>query len=270
VSVGVGSKPRALVTGASRGIGRAVAEALVSEGYEVIGTCRNPRRLPAEGRLAGVRWLALDLANERSVARLAARVGAVDVLVNNAGMGQIGPAEEAGSRELRRVLEVDFFGPVRLAQLLTPAMRERRSGAIISIGSVRSEVPMPFFSAYSAAKAALRSWSDALRMELAPFGVRVTLLAPFDVRTSLPLAQAARDGSPYAKRLAFALENRGRQLATGADPRIVARAVVRLLRERRPPGFRTVGKRTGLTAVLLRHAPRRLVERIVRRTYDRG
>ncbi len=266
-AAGSDDKPRALVTGASRGIGRAIAEALVAAGYEVVGTSRNPRKADP---IPGVSWLPLDVASPRSVEGLGRKLGRVDVLVNNAGMGMVGPAEEATDRQFRRMLETNFFGPVRLAQLVASGMRERGSGAIVNIGSMRSEVSTPFFSAYSSAKAALRSWTGALRMELEPFGVRVTLLAPFDVRTTLPLEVVMREGSPYAARIAYARENRDRGISSGVEPKAVANAVVRILLARRAPGFATVGKRAGLMTFLLRHMPRGFIDSVVRRTYDRA
>ncbi|HSV92452.1 MAG TPA: SDR family NAD(P)-dependent oxidoreductase, partial [Desulfobacterales bacterium] len=145
---------RALVTGASRGIGKAIAAALVAEGCDVVGTCRDPRRLAAADRIEDVTYLPLDLVDPRSVERLVKKVGAVDVLVNNAGEGQVGPAEEARLENVRALFEAHFFGPVRLVQAFVPGMRTRGAGVVISISSMRAEIATPFSGVYAAAKAA--------------------------------------------------------------------------------------------------------------------
>lgn len=262
-------RPRALVTGASRGIGRAIAAALLAEGYDVVGTCRNPRALPQADRLAGVSYLPLDLASERSIERLVLRIGQTDVLVNNAGMSQIGPAEEAESAALRRLYDVNFFGPVRLTQLLALGMRERQSGAIVTIGSLRSEVPSPFCSAYASAKAAIRSFSDALRLELAPYGVRVYLVAPSHVRTTFPIERVMRERSPYAERMEYAGKRRDKDIADGTDPALIGKAVAAILRKRPRGGFYAVGNGGPILAFLLRHVPRRVVDFAARRLFDK-
>src|SRR5271169_2212457 len=118
-------KGTALVTGASRGIGRAIASALASDGWEVIGTCRYPKRLSPEDRVPGVRYLPLDFARKASVEALLRKVRTVDVLVNNAGSGSIGPVEEAPIDSVRGLFEDNFFGAVRITQALLPRMRTR-------------------------------------------------------------------------------------------------------------------------------------------------
>ncbi len=158
---------KALVTGASRGIGRAIAAALVGEGWEVTGTCRSPRGLAARDRVKGVRYLPLDLGKEKTIQSLVQAVGDVDLLVNNAGESPIGPAEEIPMGKMREHFQVNLFGPAALMQAFLPGMRERRSGMILFIGSIRSEAPSPFSSLYSASKAAVRSFTECLRIELA-------------------------------------------------------------------------------------------------------
>lgn len=259
---------RALVTGASRGIGKAVAAALAAEGWDVIGTCRDPRRLAAADRVAGVTYLPLDLADPRSVERLAARVGSVDVLVNNAGEGQVGPAEEARLDEVRALFEAHFFGPVRLLQAFVPGMRQRGTGAVVSIGSMRAEIATPFSGAYAAAKAALRSFTDSLRLEVARYGVKAAVVSPFHVKTGLPQVPVMEPGSPYAARVQQARENRDRDIARGSDAAAIAALVLRIVNERRPRGWYTAGRHARLLAFLVRHLPRRVAEAVASRKYD--
>jgi short-subunit dehydrogenase len=247
----------ALVTGASRGIGRAVSEALAARGWDVIGTCRAPGALRQEDRLDGVRYLPLDLANEKSIEALLAEVGSVDLLVNNAGESPIGPAEELPGEKLRGHFQVNFFGPVRLTQGLLPAMREKKSGTVIFIGSIRSEVATPFSSIYSASKAATRSFGESLRMEVRDHGVRVAVVAPWHVRTTLQQEMLARPGSPYRDALARVKKNRDESIAAAPGPEKVAAVIIGLVESANPAPFTVVGK--PLLTFLLRHLPRRLV-----------
>lgn len=258
----------ALVTGASRGIGKAIAEALADRGYRVTGTCRNPERLLPAERATGIAYAPLDLTDPRSVDRLVRTVGEVDVLVNNAGESLVGPAEEARGEDLRALFEAHFFGPVRLVQAFLPGMRCRGEGAIVNIGSMRSEIATPFSGAYAAAKAALSSFTGSLRLEVARFGVKVVMVSPFHVRTGLPQRQLMRSGSPYAPRVRRAQRSRDRDIARGVEPAAVADLVARVLEHRRSRGWYTVGRHARLLAFLIRHLPRRLAEAVACRKYD--
>ena len=259
---------RALVTGASRGIGKAIAAALVAEGCDVVGTCRDPRRLAANDRIDGVTYLPLDFNDPRSIDRLVAKVGAVDVLVNNAGEGQVGPAEEVRLEDVRAMFEAHFFGPVRLIQAFVPGMRARGTGVVISLGSMRAEIATPFSGVYAAAKAAIKSFSDSLRLEVARFGVKVAVVSPFHVRTGLPQVPVMQPRSPYAARVQQARDNRDRDIAHGAGPDEIAALVVRIVKTRHPRGWYTAGRSSGLLSFLIRHLPRRLAESIASRKYD--
>jgi short-subunit dehydrogenase len=204
-----------------------------------------------------VRYLALDLSSEKSIDTLLSEVGAVDLLVNNAGESPIGPVEEIPGEKLREHFQVNFFGPARLTQGLLAAMRERKSGTIIFIGSIRSEVATPFSSLYSASKAATRSFAESLRMEVLGYGVRVAVVAPWHIRTSLPQEMMMRPGSPYGSILARVKKNRDESIDGAPGPDTVARKIVALVESERPAAFTVVGK--PLLTFLMRHLPRRLV-----------
>ncbi|HVP18841.1 MAG TPA: SDR family oxidoreductase [Spirochaetia bacterium] len=253
------SSGRALVTGASRGIGRAVAEALAAEGWDVLGTCRSPRRLPAAERVPGVTYLPLDLKSERGIEAFVRAAGDVDLLVNNAGESPVGPAEEIPIRKIREHFQVNFFGPARLVQALLPGMRARRRGMVVFIGSIRGEAPTPFSSIYSASKAAQKSFGECLRLELLGTGVRVAVVAPWYVRTGAQQELVMRKKSPYAEAVESVRRTRDRMISNGQDPRVVARAVLRLAKSRNPAPFTVIGK--PLLTFLIRHAPRRLLAR---------
>jgi short-subunit dehydrogenase len=187
-------------------------------------------------------------------------VKTVDVLVNNIGASPIGPAEEAPIEKVRELFELNFFTAVRLTQAYLPAMRKRRQGAVIFIGSMRSEAPTPFSSFYSASKAALRSFSECLRMEVKEYGITVSLVAPFYIRTTLPQEKQLAPRSPYAAAVRRVKESRDRMIAGAAEPTAVAKAVLKILAAARPRAFSTAGRAAGIQAFLARHLPRRIVE----------
>jgi short-subunit dehydrogenase len=258
---------RALVTGASRGIGKAIAEALVAHGWEVIGTCRAPGRLVRDQKLPGVTYLPLDLGKTASIAALARRVREVDVLVNNAGASAIGPVEEISMQEARALFDTNFFGAVDLTRRLIARMRSKGAGTVIFIGSMHSEAPAPFKAVYSASKAALRSFSDCLRAEVGGFGVRVSLIAPLYIRTNLEQRMHAAKNSPYGEKVHRMHESRQQMISTSADISTVSRKVLEILRNPRPRSFYCVGRAAGLQAFLARHAPRRFLEDHMARRY---
>jgi len=257
--IGMGAG-RALVTGASRGIGKAISEALIEQGWSVTGTCRNPRSLAAKERVAGMRYVALDLGNEKSIASLIRAVGEVDLLVNNAGESPIGPAEEIPIKMMRRHFDVNFFGPALVMQGFLPAMRRKQSGMIIFIGSIRGESPTPFSSVYAASKAAIRAFGECVRMELLGTRVRVAVVTPWYIRTSLPQERFIQKGSPYAEALQGVSEVRERMISRSSDPRVVADAVLRLLKSSHPAPVTVVGR--PFLTFFLHHAPRALVARM--------
>lgn len=197
--------PTALVTGTSSGIGHATAIALRDAGYTVFAGARSPDDLD---RLAdeGLRPVRLDVTDEPSmqaaVAAAEAGTGRVDLLVNNAGYGQMGPIEEVSIEQWRRQFETNVFGLVRLCQLVLPGMRQARSGRIVNVDSAGGEFTFPLAGAYSASKHAVESVSDALRFEVAPHGIAVVLIQPGMVDTPLAARTAAAivaaSGSAYA------------------------------------------------------------------------
>lgn len=182
----------ALVTGASRGIGLAVAKALAATGWRVGLVARGRQALEDAARaVGGGAWpMACDVSDERALRSLVDRTGesfggAPDVLVNSAGVFALAPAHVADAADFERALEVNLVGPFRLARAFLPSMRERRSGHIVSIGSIADRVALPENSAYAASKFGLRGFHEVLRAELAGTGVRATLVSPGPVDTAM-------------------------------------------------------------------------------------
>lgn len=174
------SQPVVLITGCSSGIGRALAEVFLSAGYQVWATARRDEDVAALGQ-AGFRGVLLDVNDETAVERLAEQVqrevGGLDVLINNAGYGAMGPLLDGGSQAIRRQFETNVFAVVGVTRALFPLLRARR-GLVVNIGSVSGVLVTPFAGAYCASKAAVHALNDALRLELAPFGIEVLEVQP--------------------------------------------------------------------------------------------
>jgi short-subunit dehydrogenase len=184
---------RALVTGCSTGIGRATAIELAARGYDVIATARRRETLTD---LKVAETLALDVDQDESVAAVRDAVGAVDVLVNNAGLGVEGPVESVPLADVRRAFETNFFGAARMIQSFVPAMRERGSGAVVNVTSTAGIAAGPLSGYYAASKFALEALSEALHLEVGHFGVRVIVIEPGSIETSFGANAIDHRGEP--------------------------------------------------------------------------
>lgn len=187
-------QPVALITGCSSGIGRALADAFQAAGYQVWATARRDEDVAALGQ-AGFRGVLLDVNDEPAVERLAEQVlheaGGLDVLINNAGYGAMGPLLDGGSQAIRKQFETNVFAVVGVTRALFPALRARR-GLVVNIGSVSGVLVTPFAGAYCASKAAVHALNDALRLELAPFGIEVMEVQPGAIASNFG-ANASRE-----------------------------------------------------------------------------
>jgi short-subunit dehydrogenase len=266
-SISSTERPTALVTGASRGIGREVAALLSGRGFRVLGTSRSPDTLLE--RLPGVEYLPLDLADEDSVRACATAAGHVDVLVNNAGQSQMGALEDLPVASLERMFAVNVLGQIRLTQLCLPAMRANGGGTVLMIGSLMAEFPVPFQSAYAATKLALRGFVQSARTELRPFGVRVSLLQPGYYSTEIRLTRerVQPDASAYATATAVLWERIDSAGAHGAHPRGVAEKAWEIIRASDPAPVYTVGSHGPAMVFAKRFLSGRGVERLVARRY---
>jgi NAD(P)-dependent dehydrogenase (short-subunit alcohol dehydrogenase family) len=228
-----------LITGCSSGFGRAIAEAALERGDQVVATARRPEAI---ADLDGALVLPLDVTSAESIdAAVQAtleRYGRIDVLVNNAGTGSVGAVEEFSMDHLRRLMETMFFGAVALTKAVLPHMREQRSGAIVQMSSQGGQVSFAGFGAYCAAKFAVEGFSDALADEVAPLGIRTLIVEPGSFRTGLLGAtmQRSREIDAYADTVgrtrAFVDQSDGTQQG---DPRKAAAAILAALDAPEPP-----------------------------------
>ncbi|MDP8015179.1 SDR family oxidoreductase [Prescottella equi] len=257
----------ALVTGASSGIGLEVTRALVSRGYRVLGTTRNPDALQQSSRVPGVEYLALDLTDRASIEACARAAGAVDVLVNNAGESQMGPLEELPLGAIDRLFQVNVLGAIQLTQLLLPGMRERGYGRVVMVGSMLASFPLAFRSSYVAAKCALKGFASAARRELSPFGVWLTTVEPGTIATGIGdrRTRYIGDGSPYTGDYATVSKAMARNESRGISADRIAELVVTAIEADKPKPLYAAGNMAPLVFTLRRIAPRTVVERITAR-----
>lgn len=245
-------KKTALVTGASSGMGKEIAKRLIQDGFQVYVAARQIDKMEDLAAL-GARPLRMDISKDEeidaAVASILAEVEGVDVLVNNAGFGLYGPVEEISIDEARYQFEVNVFGPARLTQLLLPAMRRKKAGTIVNITSMGGKIYTLLGAWYHATKHALEGWSDSLRLELAPFGIKVVVVEPGLIETGFGDVVAdgllKRSGTgAYAKvteavaRTTRATYGHGR----GSDPRLIAEVVSTAVKSARPQTRYAAGK----------------------------
>ncbi len=221
-----------LVTGASSGLGLACAQAFADAGHRVYAASRRP---PQD--LDGCVPLAMDVDSEASVnaaiARLLAAEPRVDALVHCAGYGIAGAIEDTSDEETRAQFETNFFGATRVIRALLPRLRTQGHGLVLNVGSLVTQLPIPFQAYYSASKAALECYTEALRFEVAPFGVRVACIAPGNFATSFT-AQRRRvqnwtADSPYATRSESSVSWMERDEKNGMPPARFAAQVLRIV-----------------------------------------
>ena len=233
-----------LVTGSSRGLGRAIASAVASAGDRLVATARRPDELRFLTDEFGdrVRTTALDVTDSQA-ARAAVdfaveQFGRLDVVVNNAGYANVGAFEDVAEEDFRTQFETNFFGVVNVTRAALPVMRKQRSGHIIQISSIGGRGASPGLASYQAAKWAVGGLSGVIAKEVAPFGVKVTTLEPGGMRTDWAgSSMHVDDLSPdYRETIGnYAKNIRGSADVMRGDPQKIARAVVRIANEKEPP-----------------------------------
>ena len=233
-----GSRPVALVTGVSSGIGKACAHHLSRHGYRVYGAARSAAAREDDG----VTLLPLDVRNEGMVKDCVSRVvqeaGRIDVLLNCAGVIVAGPAEELLAEEIMDQIQTNLLGTMRMCQAVLPGMRKRRSGLIINISSIGGLMGLPFQSTYSASKYGIEGFSESLQIEVKDFGIRVVVVEPGDIATEVTVHRRTTMGlaadSPYRKNLEDAMRSQSTNEINGWDVERMARFIGRIVRSRSP------------------------------------
>jgi NAD(P)-dependent dehydrogenase (short-subunit alcohol dehydrogenase family) len=261
------TRPVAIVTGASGGIGEATVGALHAAGYRVFGTFRRP---PAT-RSPGIDYVACDVTSDESVKAAVGEVlqetARIDLLVNNAGVGLLGGAEESSLEQAKSLFDVNLFGLFRMTRAVLPTMRQQGSGRIVNISSVMGLIPAPFTALYSASKHAVEGYSESLDHEIRSSGIRVVLVEPAYTRTSfegnlyhadqqLDLYQLARTNAEGVMRDA---------MKTADSPELVASAVVKASTAATPQRRYAAGRTARQISLLRRFVPESAFDRSLRK-----
>ncbi|KRF36966.1 oxidoreductase [Nocardioides sp. Soil805] len=271
------ASPVALVTGGSSGIGESTARALLAKGFTVYAVARRVDRMAAL-QSNGVHTFAMDVTDDASmvagISRIVEEQGRIDVLVNNAGYGSYGAVEDVPIDEARRQFEVNVFGLARLVQLVTPHMRAQKSGRIINISSIGGKFYEPFGAWYHATKFAVEGFSDSLRMELRPFGIKVVLIEPGPILTEWN--EIARDSllersgtGAYAEhaRKAHEVLTEFDKPSRASTPEEVADKIVKAAVAKRPAARYPVGKGARMITTSRDLLPDRVFDEVVSRTF---
>jgi short-subunit dehydrogenase len=251
------------LTGASSGIGLAIAKSLVAQGHEVWGTSRNLERLPKVQRFHPVR---LDLSEPHSVEKAfnaaLANAGHFDVLINNAGSGHFGPAENLTDKEIATQFQILVFGQMQLMQLALHAMQARGEGFIINVTSLAGRLPVPFMAAYNAAKAAMASFTMSIQLELPDSRVRIVDLQPGDICTDFndALIKSEVPDQRYEAKVAKTWDKAERNMKNAPKPDLVAQCICELIDQTSPPPRITVGDafQTKIAPLIFRFLPQRV------------
>ncbi|WP_106794910.1 SDR family oxidoreductase [Aquimarina sp. Aq78] len=261
-----------LITGGSSGIGKSIGIFLAERGYIVYGTSRNPSRF---SDFEFFTLLELDVADtnsiESAIATIEQKHGRLDVLINNAGAGITGPIEEIPNEEIVRNFTTNYFGPINVTKAVLPVMRKQGSGLIINITSIAGYMGLPYRGIYSASKAALEMTTEAWRMELKSFNIRMTNVAPGDFATNIAAGRyhaPVIENSPYEKSYGDTLKLMDSHVDSGNDPLEMAEAVFKIIKNKKPKVHYKVGAfMQKFSIVLKRILPDRVYEKMLMNHY---
>lgn len=271
-----------LITGATAGIGRMTALHLAKRGHHVIATGRKSADLAtlkqeaeAAATAGRIDTLLLDVTSLASITSAVTAVEAltagrgIDVLVNNAGFGVLGPTSEVSDSDMRRQYETNVFGLMNVTRAFLPKMISRRNGRVVNVSSVGGRVTLPYFGVYNSTKYAVESLSDALRYELRAFGIDVSLIEPGVIRTNFEATAVQNLGafasSPYAKAIGRYEEMSKAADRFASDPIVIAKAIARAVEARRPAARYVAPFSTNFAILATRVLPTRVVDWAVRK-----
>ena len=258
------------ITGASSGIGKACALAFAHCGCQVIGVSRHcpegTKQFPGGGSLTLRR---MDVTKKASIQHVIRDLPKIDIAILAAGMGVAGSIEDTPLEYAHQQMEVNYFGVLRSCQAILPVMRAAGEGRIIVIGSVAGRISIPMQSHYSSSKYALEALVDALRMEIAPYGLSACIIEPGDTKTGFTDCPKTyyKEGSPYNEAIEKAVGQMEGDERNGDSPYSIARLALRMAVKKNPPARVTAGIKYKAAVQLTRHLPDRVRESIVKMIY---
>ncbi|MDO5980740.1 SDR family oxidoreductase [Flavivirga spongiicola] len=260
-----------LITGGSSGIGKSIGEYLIQKNYIVYGTSRNPDRY--ENSKFPI--LALDVKENATILKtvntIIEKEGKLDVVINNAGAGITGPIEEIPEAEIKNNFETNFFGPINVIKAVLPQMRAQQSGLIINVTSIAGYMGLPYRGVYSASKGALELLTEAFRMELKGFNVKMTNVAPGDFATNIAAGRyhaPLLEMSPYKKSYGDSLNLMDAHVDNGSNPNLMAQAIHKIINTSNPKVHYKVGEfMQKFSIVLKRILPDKVYEKLLMNHY---
>ncbi|PKA84587.1 short-subunit dehydrogenase [Ulvibacter sp. MAR_2010_11] len=261
-----------LITGGSSGIGKAIGEYLTKKGCIVYGTSRSPQKYSDSCSFSLLR---LDVLQPESISEAVSEIikkeGKLDVVINNAGVGITGPIEETPSEEIKKAFETNLYGPIEVIKAVLPQMRQQKSGHIINITSIAGYMGLPYRGIYSASKAALEITTEAFRMEVQQFGIKMTNVAPGDFATNIAAGRyhaPVLDDSPYKTAYSNTLNMMNEHVDQGEDPKKMAAVVYKIIETGNPRIHYKVGASLQkFSIVLKRILPDKVYERMLLKHY---
>lgn len=259
------------ITGASSGLGKAMATYLVSKNYTVYGTSRNPENV----KDADFPLIKMDVTDEESirngVSELLSKTNRIDVLINNAGIGITGSLEEIPISEMEKSFSTNFYGPILVARAVLPTMRAQKSGLIINITSIAGYMGLPYRGIYSATKAALEIAMEAMRIELTPFNIKMTNVAPGDFATNISERRyhaPVFEDSPYKQHYQMSLDLMNEHVYSGENPMKLAEKIYTIVNTENPKVHYKVGSFTQKFSILLKKIlPDRTYEKMLKKHF---
>ena len=260
---------RALVTGATSGIGKSIARALASLGYTVYGVSRSAieeEETIGKGRLI---LRKMDVTDSSSIEKVVNEIGEFAILIDAAGFGIGGSAEDSDIELVKALFDTNYFGLLRLVKIAGPVLRKQKRSIVIAISSFAARVPLPYQSHYSSTKYALEAYLEALRMEAKSFSMMTALVEPGDLSTGFTSKRkcAIDSSSPYYPSYLKALSIIEKDEKNGGGPIIIARAVEKILKKKKPRVRTVCGINYRFLAFLLRFMPDKLVLYVLSKMY---
>lgn len=261
-----------LITGGSSGIGKSIGEFLTKKGFKVYGTSRNPERYKA----SSFPIIALDVKDVNSINNAISTVikaeNKIDVVINNAGVGITGPIEETPEDQIRHNFDTNFFGPINVIKAVLPQMRMQNSGLIINITSIAGYMGLPYRGIYSASKGALEIITEAFRMEIKDFNIKMTNIAPGDFATNIAAGRfhaPVKKESPYAKPYGSVLKDIDAHVDSGSDPIEMAEMVLKVINTKQPKIHYKVGAFMQKFSIILKFIlPDKVYEKMLLNHYN--
>lgn len=257
------------ITGAGSGLGRACAEAFAREGCQVIGVSRHCADKTETVGSGTIRTLPMDVNNEESIRGVLETLERIDIVMHCAGFGIAGACEDTPIELARAQMETNYFGVLRVNAQVLPKMRAQGKGLVLIVSSIAGRIGIPFQSHYSSSKFALEAYAEALRMECAPFGIRVSLIEPGDTKTGFTGARskALDRKSPYYAVCSRSVAKMEHDEQNGKPPESVAAVALKLASKENPPVRVAVGAEYKALMALKRFLPDKAIERILKSMY---